>query len=415
MRDMLGRGQAVTVDEALRLTLENLPGKDIPEEEVSITESFGRILSREVVSAEDVPGFPRSTMDGYAVFSGDTFGASETAPAYLKVTHEIRMGQAPDFKLERGGAARIATGGMLPDGADAVVMFEHAQELDGAMIEVQRAAAPGDNVIRRGEDVRAGDTILGKGRRLRPHDVAVLAGAGASSVRAFKRPLVSIISTGDEILPVGAMIEPGKVRDMNSLSLAGMVLEDGGIPVRGGIVRDRIEELVPTLQSSLAGSDMVLISGGSSVGSKDLTEKVVSGVGRILFHSVSIKPGKPLMAAMAGGKPVFGLPGHPRAVSVCYGIFIRPVMERLSGLKPDEAEKFKNTVTARLAKSVSSSPGRQEIISVALREENGELLAEPLLGKSGLLSTLVRADGTITVTAGKPGLQRGEAVRVRLL
>jgi len=412
MRDMLGRGQAVEVADALRLIFENLPEKDIPETSAELSEAFGRVLSRDVLAPEDLPGFSRSTMDGYAVMSGDTFGASETAPAYLNVTREIMMGDEPDFELKKGEAAKIATGGMLPRGADAVVMFEHVQGLDGRMIEVQKAVAPGDNVIQKGEDVGSGELVLEKGRRLRPHDVAVLAGVGLADVYIYERPVVSIISTGDEVVPEGAPVKPGQVRDMNSLSLAGLVLEDGGTPLRKGVVGDDLEALKAVMESSVADSDMALITGGSSVGARDMTEKVIKKIGKLLFHSVSMKPGKPTMAGAVGGKPVFGLPGHPRAVSVCYGVFIRPLIRRLSG---QGAEGMGKTVKARLAKSISSAPGRQEVISVSLRMRDGELWAEPVLGKSGLLSMLVKADGMLTVPAGKPGLRKGQPVDVELL
>ena len=412
MRDMLGRGQAVEVADALRLIFEDLPGKDIPETSVTLSEAFGRVLSRDVLAPEDLPGFSRSTMDGYAVMAGDTFGASETSPAYLNVTREIMMGDEPEFELKKGEAAKIATGGMLPRGADAVVMFEHVQGLDERMVEVQKAVAPGDNVIQRGEDVGSGELILKKGRRLKPHDVAVLAGVGFTEAYVYERPIVSIISTGDEIVPEGAPVKPGQVRDMNSLSLAGLVLEDGGMPLRKGVVGDSLEALKAVLENSLDDSDMVLITGGSSVGARDMTEKVIKEMGKLLFHSVSMKPGKPTMAAVVGGKPVFGLPGHPRAVSVCYGVFIRPLIRRLSG---QGAEGTRKTLKARLARSVSSSPGRQEVINVSLRMRDGELWAEPVLGKSGLLSMLVKADGMFTVPAGKPGLQKGQSVDIELI
>ncbi|MGD8351549.1 MAG: molybdopterin molybdotransferase MoeA [Nitrospirota bacterium] len=415
MGDLLGREGAVSVGEALRLLFENLTIGDIPELDVPVTEAFGRVLACEAVSPEDLPGFSRSTMDGFAVSSADTFGATETAPAYVSVSGEVPMGRSPELELSRGQAARISTGGMLPSGADAVVMLEHVQELEGGMIEVQRAVAPGENVIMRGEDLRAGQRVLGRGRLLRPHDVAVLAGSGFSDIRVYRRPSAAIISTGDEVVPAGRPVEPGQVRDMNSVTLAGLLSEDGCIPIRRGIVRDELEELREALEGALEASDAVLISGGSSVGARDLTEKAIAGMGDILFHSVSMKPGKPLMAGIVKGKAVYGLPGHPRAVSVCYDVFIRPVMKKLAGMAPDVSDEFRNAVWARLARSISSSPGRQEVFSVALVSRDGALWAEPVLGKSGLLNILVKADGTITVPAEKPGLGKGETVRVRLL
>jgi molybdopterin molybdotransferase len=415
MRDMLGRGRAVSVGEALRLILESISQTNIPHVKVPLVEAFGRVLAGDIVSPEDLPGFSRSTVDGYAVSSKDTFGASETSPVYLNVINEIVMGHEPGFELKKGETAKIATGGMLPGGADAAVMFEHVQVLDERMVEIQKAVAPGDNIIQRGEDVRAGELILGKGRRLRAHDVAVLAGAGFSEVDIFESPTVSIISTGDEVVSEGKTVKPGQVRDMNSLILTGLLIEDGALPFRKGIVRDSLDALKSVVERSLKESDMVLITGGSSVGVKDMTESAISEVGKVLFHSVSMKPGKPMLAGISGGKPVLGLPGHPRAVAVCYEVFIRPLVERLSGLSSETMADMRRTVKARLAKSVSSVLGRQEVISVALKDRGGELWAEPALGKSGLLSMMVRADGTITVPAGKPGLQKGQPVDVKLI
>jgi len=419
MRDMLGRGEALSVEEALGLILQNLPVAKppavYPEESINIDESLGRVLSRDIVSPEDLPGFARSTVDGFAVDASDTFGAGETSPAYISVAHEIPMGEEPRFRLRRGEAARISTGGMLPEGADAVLMLEHAQLSGGGMLEVQRALAPGENVIQRAEDVRAGELLLEKGRAIKPQDMAVLAGIGMSNVHVRRKPLVSIISTGDEVVPPGAPLKPGLVRDMNSYNLAGLSLQEGCVPVRRGIIRDDYGRLRDAVASSAESSDCVLISGGSSVGARDLTEKVIADLGRVLFHSVSLKPGKPLMAGVIKGKPVFGLPGHPRAVSVCFEIFILPVLARLKGAREEPMGRFRNTVRARLSKAVRSASGRQEIISVGLEEKDGALVAVPLLGKSGLITTLVKAHGTFTIPRDRPGVEMGETVEVRLL
>lgn len=414
MRDMLGRGEAVSAQEALRLILDNLPKSLPPEIKLQLEDSYGRVLSRDIASPEDLPGFSRSTMDGYAVSAGDTFGATEGSPAYLEVRHEIPMGAEPDFELKKGEAARISTGGMLPRGADAVLMLEHAQAVDENTIEAQRPVAPGENVIQRGEDARRGEPVLQKGHRLRPQDVAVLAGVGVTEVHVHEKPKVSIISTGDEVVPASSPLRPGQVRDMNSYSLAGFIISEGGVPLRKGILKDDYQAIRAACEGSLKDSDMVLITGGSSVGARDMTARIMEDLGRVLFHSVSIKPGKPMIAGIAGGVPVFGLPGHPRAVAVCFDAFVRPVLSLLAGVKAGRVEDMKRTVTARLAKSIRSSSGRQEFFSVALAESEGELEATPLLGKSGLITMAVKAHGTVCVPAGKAGLDKGEVVEVRL-
>jgi molybdopterin molybdotransferase len=411
---MLGRGEALSVDDALRVLIESLPRVGPPESAVSIDDSYGRVLSRDIVSPEDLPGFPRSTVDGYAVISGDTFGASEGSPAYIGVSYEILMGEEPAKRLNRGEAARIATGGMLPPGADAVLMLEHAEMLGDEMLGVQRAVAPGENVIERGEDVRAGDVVCVRGRRLRPEDVAVLAGLGITEVFVHDRPRVSIISTGDEVVPPSKTLKPGLVRDMNSYILAGLVLQEGCVPVKRGIVKDEYLTVRDEVAHCAARSGMVLITGGSSVGTRDLTGRVMADLGRVLFHSVSQKPGKPMVAGILGGVPVLGLPGHPRAVSVCFEVFARPVLRSLAGRVEEKFLDMGLTLRARLTKGVNSAPGRQDRICVALEERDGEIWAAPLLGKSGLISTLAEAHGAICVPPDRLGLHRGEHVEVRL-
>lgn len=415
MRDMLGRGEAVSVEEALRLILNGLPGTLPQGTAVGLEDSCRRVLSREIVSPEDLPGFARSTMDGYAVAAADTFGAGEGGPAYLDVTREISMGEEPGFRLGRGEAARIATGGMLPEGADAVLMLEHAQVLDRGVIEAQKAVAPGDNVIQKGEDIGKGEVVLGRGRRLRPQDVAALAGIGLTEAPVYERPGVAIISTGDEVVPAGAALKPGLIRDMNSHALACLVREEGCVPNRRGILRDDHGLIRDAVESSAADSAAVLISGGSSVGARDMTERAVNDLGRVLFHGVSLKPGKPLLYGVVGGKPVFGLPGHPRAVFVCFELFVRPVLRSLAGVSERGNWEGGKTVTARLSVSIHSAPGRRESINVRLEDVGGELLAVPLPGKSGLITMLVRADGTVSVPPESTGYQSGQTVEVAVL
>ncbi|MEW6161903.1 MAG: gephyrin-like molybdotransferase Glp [Nitrospirota bacterium] len=416
MRDMLGREEVITVESALELIFSNLSPKLPPEILLRIEESYGRVLSRDIISPEDLPGFSRSTVDGYAISASDTFGATETMPAYLNVRYEIVMGEEPDFELRKNEVAAIATGGMLPKGADAVVMLEHTQQIDEKMIEVVKSVAPGENVIQGGEDVRRGECVLEKGHKLKPQDVGALAGLGISCIWVYEKPKVSTISTGDEIVPPEKPIKPGQVRDINSYNLAGLLFMAGALPLIKGIFKDDYESIKGVVRDSLKDSDMVLISGGSSVGVKDVTAKVIDELGRpgVLFHGVSLKPGKPLIGGIVDSVPVFGLPGHPAAITVCFEIFVRPVLESLSGLSDNRVEKVKRTIKARIARNISSSPGREEHIGVYLEERGGELWAVPLLGKSGLITTLVKADGTAVIPLRKLGVEEGEIVEIRL-
>jgi molybdopterin molybdotransferase len=326
------------------------------------------------------------------------------------------MGEEPHFTLKKGDAAKIPTGGMLPKGSDAVVMLEHVQCSDEGLMEVFKAVAPGENVIFPGEDVRKGERILTRGHMLRPQDVAALAGIGIIEVKVYEKPKVSIISTGDEIVAAKSSLKPGQVRDINSYNLAGLIAAHGGLPVKKGIFRDVFDTLQGVVKDSLEECQMVIITGGSSVGIMDMTSKVIASLGSpgVIFHGVTLKPGKPTIGGVVKGVPVFGLPGHPAAVTVCYDLFIKPVLTMLTGVHGKDYLKKKRTVSARITKNVSSSPGREEHIRVALEPRGNEVWATPVLGKSGLIRTLVMADGTVVIPAQVRGLQEGDTVEVLL-
>jgi len=416
MRDMLGREEVVTVEKALELLLENLSPVSTPEIKIKIEDSYQRISSKDIFSPEDLPQFARSTVDGFAVNSSDTFGATEGMPAYLTVISEILMGEEPVFDIKKGTVAKIATGGMLPKGADSVVMIEHAQQMDDTMIEVTKPVAPSENIIQAGEDVKNGDLILRKGHRLRAQDVGALAGIGLTEVYVYEKPRVSIISTGDEVVPANERVKPGQVRDINSFNLAGLISAAGGEPVKKGIFRDEYKVIRNIVEESLKDTHMVLISGGSSVGTKDMTAKVINDSGKpgVLFHGVSIKPGKPMIGGIVNNKPVFGLPGHPAAITVCFEQFIEPVLKKISGFSERGFADKKTAVMARITKNIASSSGREDHIRVALEERDGETWAIPILGKSGLITTLVKADGIVVIPLRKLGIEQGEVVEVRL-
>ncbi len=382
MRDMLGREEVITVERALELIFSKLSPKLPPETNLKIYESYGRILSRDLFSPEDLPDFSRSTVDGYAVSASDTFGATEGMPAYVNIRYEIVMGEEPGFELQKGEVAKIPTGGMLPKGADAAVMFEHTQQADAGMIEVLKPVAPGENVIQAGEDVKKGDCVLKKGHKMRPQDIGVLSGLGIKDVWVYEQPKVSIISTGDEIVPPDKPVRPGQVRDINAYNLAGLLLDAGAIPLIQGIFSDDYEIIRDVVKKSVTDSDVVLISGGSSVGTKDVTARVIDDLGKpgVLFHGVSLKPGKPTIGGIINNIPIFGLPGHPAAVSVCFEIFIRPIVKTLSGVSKERFIIEKRIIKARIARNISSSPGREEHIGVSLEEREGEIWGVRILG-----------------------------------
>lgn len=400
--------------EALKLIINILRKANILTERLKIDDCYGRIAGADIFSPEDLPAFPRSTVDGYALNSADTFGASESCPAYITIKYDIAMGAVPDFKVQKLESARIPTGGMLPSGADAVVMLEHAQIVSDDMIEVIKSAAPGENVIQKGEDLGIHEIMIHKGSKIRAQDIGSLAGVGITEAVIFKKPRVSIISSGDEIVAHDMPVNLGQIRDINSFMLMGMINDCGGIAIKKGIFRDEYEILKDILMKSLSDSDMVLISGGTSAGTKDMVADIINDIGTpgVLFHGLSLKPGKPMIGGVIENTPIFGLPGHPVAVAVCFDLFIKPVLNVLSGLNNDKFEH--KTITAKMAKNVASAAGREDHIRVFIENKDGEFIAHPILGKSGLISVLIRAEGTVIIPHNKMGLDAGDEVIVRL-
>jgi molybdopterin molybdotransferase len=382
-------------------------------ERVPTAEALGRVLAEDLRSGEDLPAFPRSTMDGFAVRAADTFGASEGLPAYLGVVGEVLMGRRPEARAAIGQAVRIATGGMIPDGADAVVMVEYTQEVDASTIEVVRPVAPGENVIKVGEDVTVGAPLLARGQILRPQDLGGLLALGITDVAVATRLKVAILGSGDEVVAPERTPGPGQIRDVNSYTLAALVRRAGHEPLVLGIAPDVYEELEGLTRRALSLADVVVISAGSSVSTRDMTAQVIASLGApgVLVHGVSLKPGKPTILAVVEGKPVFGLPGNPVSCMVTFDLFVAPTLYHLSGCPARPASQ---TLVARLGKNLASAPGREDYIQVRLEQRDGELWAEPVFGKSNLIYTLVRSDGLVKIELDRSGLSTGDLVEVRL-
>lgn len=383
-------------------------------EEVPLEEALDRVLAREERAPEDLPPFARSTVDGYAVRAASTFGAGEASPACLALVGNVGMAEVPRIRLGPGQAARIATGGMLPEGADSVVMVEHTQQLDEASIEVFRSVAPGQNVIARGEDFAAGAVVAPAGRRLRPQDLGALAAFGRLRVTVFRRPVVGILSTGDEIVPATEVPGPARIRDVNRYSLAGLVRLAGCVPRPLGIVGDRFEALHAACREALGSCDVLLLSGGSSVGTRDLTLEALQAFegSRILVHGIAISPGKPTILARVGDRAVWGLPGHVASAMIVFARIVRPFLLSLAGLAPEEEQEYR--LPARLTRNLASAQGRTDFVRVRLTRRGGQWWAEPVLGKSGLIQTLVRSDGLLEIPAFCEGLEEGAPVEVIL-
>lgn len=386
-------------------------------ETIALPDALNRILYADVTSDEDLPQFSRSTMDGYAVKASSTFGASEGNPAYLTVKGAVAMGESPDFTISPGECARIPTGGMLPPGADGVVMIEHAERLDdldvGGTIEVYRSVAPGQHVIQKGEDVRKGATVLTCGQRLRPQELGLLASLGIESVQVHRRPVVGILSTGDEVVPVRKTPGPSQIRDINTYTLSGLVQGAGADPRPFGIVKDDYDSLKSGVEKALAAADMVLVSGGSSVGTRDFTIDAFSSLpdAAILVHGISISPGKPTILARVGKKAAWGLPGHAASAMVVFSQVVLPFIDHVAGFVSG-ASRPARPIPARLTRNIASAQGRVDFIRVRLLKTGGELRADPIMGKSGLISTMVNADGLVAVSMNTEGLDRDAVVSV---
>ncbi len=398
--------------EALRVLLDRLEAR-IETETVPADEALGRVTAAEVVSEADLPAFPRSTMDGYSVRSADTFGATESLPAFLDVVGEVAMGAPPAVSLDTGQAARAYTGGMLAGGADAVVMVEHTQAIDDHSIEVLRPVAPGENVNQVGEDIRAGGVVLPAGHEVRPQDVGGLVTLGIDLVPVARRPRIAVVSTGDELVPPESTPGPGQVRDVNTYTLSALIERAGGVPVSAGLVPDDFGEQRAAGVEGLARADMLVFSAGSSVSARDLTAQVFDSLGEpgVLVHGISFKPGKPTILAVLDGKPAIGLPGNPVSAAVVFDMIAAPVVRALMGAKP---RRWRPSIRATLARDVPSQTGRQDTVQVALSEVDGVVAAEPVFGSSNLVYTMVRADGHVSVPIDAGGLYAGEEVAVTL-
>ena len=413
-RDMLGRTGLIPVDEARQILLDHLRAVVPDREIVALDQALDRVLAENILSPEDLPAHPRSTMDGFAVRAADTFGASESMPGYLTISGEIAMGRPAEGCVAAGTCMRIPTGGLLPDGADAVIMLEHTVPVDDTMVEVVKGIGSGGNTIGRGEDIALGQLALPAGQLLRPQDLGLLAGLGIAEVNVTRQVRVGIISTGDEIVPFTETPAAGRIRDINKIALGGQVRREGAVASDYGIVSDRYDIFMPVLRQAVADNDLVLFSGGSSVGVRDLGETAIAELDPpgILVHGVALKPGKPVIIGLSGNTPVFGLPGHPVSATVCFDLFVRPAIAMLAGKTAERLPA--GSVAARLDRNINSAPGRRDIVRVRLIPEGDGWAAEPVLGKSGAISSLSRAHGYFIIPESNQGATQDSIINVFL-
>jgi molybdopterin molybdotransferase len=390
--------------------------KPLSSEKVRIEESLHRVLSEDVVSTINLPEFPRSTVDGFALKAKDTYGTSEKNPAILRMIGEIPMGRVSDIIVNDGEAVKVATGGMVPKGADAVEMVEYTEWVDSHTVHAFKPISPLENVIQTGEDVKSGEAVLHRGHLIRPQEIGLMAGIGRTDVHVFLRPRVAIISSGDEIVPIEAVPKLGEIRDINRYTIVSMVDEIGAIPLFLGIAKDRFDDLKEKIERALNETDMVVVTGGSSVGTLDLTVEVLQifPETEVLAHGVSIRPGKPTLLADVDGKPFLGLPGHPVSAMVVFHFFGKPILKILSGISR-EWVWHQIKVKAKAARNIPSVPGREDYVRVRLEEKDGAFFAHPIFGKSGAISHLAKANGLIKIGIDEEGLEEGEEAEVILL
>jgi molybdopterin molybdotransferase len=387
----------------------------LPPESVPLERSAGRTLAEDFTAPHDLPGFARSTMDGYAVRARDTFGASESQPGYLTIRGEVMMGHVPKFNLGTGQCARIGTGGMLPEGADAVMMVEHTREADADTVEITRSVAPGANVIGPADDAETGQVLLPAGQVLRPQDVGLLAAMGVQRPQVVRRPRAGILSTGDEVVPVERTPEPGQVRDVNAHVLAVQIQAAGAEALPLGLVPDDPDRLRAAVDRSLENADLTLLSGGSSVGTRDLTAEIFQSVpsAELLVHGVSVAPGKPFIWVCGEDHHLLGMPGHVTSCLVSFHLFVEPLLERLLG-RPGRAFTRFGRLDAILTRNIAAAPGRELYQRVRVQRADDGWLAEPVVGRSGLLRSLVQGHGLVRVPLGSEGLEEGAAIEVLL-
>lgn len=391
----------ITVEEAIRILKENFT-ESTACETVPLDSAFGRITAEDIFSCEDVPSFSRSTMDGYALKAADTYGAGESIPAMLDIRGEILMGVCADNEIHDGECAKISTGGMLPEGADAVIPVENTDE-DNGLCLVYKSVSPFENVTKKGDDVKIGDCVIKKGTLLSAAHIGQLASVGKAEIKVKKRPTVGIISTGNEIIELNEKLIAGKIREVNSHSLSALCTSYGCDVKRYGTVKDEYEIILSAVEKAKNECDIVLVSGGSSAGTKDMTVNVIEKIGTVFAHGLAMKPGKPTIIGRADGKAVFGLPGHPAACWFVTEIIVKQLVNILLGREEKELVQ-----TLKIKENISSNHGREEYICV---KTDGEY-ASPVYGKSGLMSMLCEADGYIRIERNCEGLKKDETVNV---
>ena len=378
---------------------------------VPIEKSLGRVAYEDLHSPIELPEFSRSVVDGYAVLSKDTHGAGESMPVFLNVIGRVEMGQVATDTIKSSTAIYVPTGAMIPPGADAVVMIEYVENLDENTIAVYTPVAPGQGIIKKGDDIKKGHKVLSKGKRIRARDIGVLSALGIEFIKVYEKIKVSVISTGDEIVNPFGEVSFGQIRDINTYLISAMAEESGAEISLKLLVEDDFDELIEAIKKALQVSEIVVLSGGSSVGAKDMTAKAIEFMdgGEIFVHGVAVKPGKPTIVGKIGDKAIFGLPGHPSSAMIIYKLFVDYLIRKYYSMNEDTIY-----VEASCSENIHSDPGKETYQPVELIEKNGAYEAIPIYGKSATISKVAKSIGYIKITENKEGIKKGEKVRVAL-
>lgn len=395
-----------TIQETKNLLFEKFGTQQSEGESMQVSAALGRVLREQIITAEFIPDFNRATVDGFAVKAADIKGSSDAIPAILTCVGEVHMGEATKLTVSGDQCAKVPTGGEVPQGSDTVVMLEYVEAIGEQQYAFYKPAAPGSNMIMRGEDGKPGDVLIPKGKILTAADLGTLSAAGFSEVSVSRKPRVGIISTGDELVPAGETLKPGQIRDVNQTLLTALVEQAGGQATFHGIIKDNFEVLRDLLDQVVQQSDFVLVSGGTSVGEKDAMAQALQALGQVYVHGIAVKPGKPTLVGEVSGKPVFGLPGNPVACFFIFHAIVKGLMQSLLGTESDQI-----VLQAILSRAVASNHGREEFILAHM--EDG--LAYPIPSKSGLISTVSKANGYFIIPRETEGLPSGASVSVYLI
>lgn len=382
-------------------------------EDIHISNSLNRYIYEDIISPINLPYYRRSTVDGYAVISKDTYGVSESIPVFLNIIGNVNMGEKTDIKLINDCAIYVPTGGMVPDGADAMVMIEYTEKLDDETIAVNSPATKNANIIQIGEDIQKDTVVLKKGRKIKPQDIGALSALGISKIRVFRKPKVTIISTGDELISPEEKIKDGQIRDINSYTIGALTTEYGGEVIKKYIINDDYEKLRKTVADSIVESELIVISGGSSVGIKDVTAKILDDFGDpgVFVHGAAVKPGKPTIISYAKDTAMIGLPGHPASAAVIYRIFGKITFEILL----NKHKQIESTIEGVCMSSIHAAPGRETYQMVKIFKKEDQYFAEPIFAKSAAISLLTQSEGYIKIGINEEGINKGQKVKIYLL